>query len=188
MTGLFHRALRLTGAAALGLAMLAPAAGAKAQDWSKWETWSGRYIGPHRVWRCDDYGQCYQVVVRGHDRYAGLNVDGTPQRGYRRRYYSAGYGCDDPYRCQDDYQQGGYGQSGYSQGGYSQGGYGQGSYDQSGYGQGGYGQGGYGQGGYSSGGSGYSYGQSAAGQGGYRGYPPNPGRSGPAPAYGQPSY
>lgn len=125
MTALFNGARRLAGAAALGLILGGCAGAAQAQDWSNWETWSGRYIGPHPVVRCDDYGDCYRVIVRGHDRYAGLNVDGTPIRGRRhyRRYAQTQYGDGQgayPY----GYQGGASGQQGYQdQGGYQGQGY-----------------------------------------------------------------
>jgi hypothetical protein len=90
--GHYNRALKLAGAAALGLALLASASATAAQDWGNWETWSGRYIGPHREWRCDGYGACWQVTVRGHDRYAGRNIDGTPRRRHARRHASRAYG------------------------------------------------------------------------------------------------
>jgi hypothetical protein len=117
MTALFNGAQRLAGAAALGLILGCCAGAAQAQDWSNWETWSGRYIGPHPVVRCDDYGYCYRVIVRGHDRYAGLNVDGTPIHGRRhyRRYAQTQYGYEQgayPY----GYQGGAYGQQGYQSG------------------------------------------------------------------------
>jgi hypothetical protein len=140
--GDFNRTLQLAAAGLLGLALLAPAGGARAQNWGDWETWSGRYIGPHKEWRCNDYGECWQVTVRGHDRYAGLNVDGTPRHHHRRRartHYGQGYAgaYGSPY---------GYGGQGYQDGGYSYGGYSYGYQGQGYQGQGYQGQGYQGQG------------------------------------------
>lgn len=166
--GLINQTLRGATAAVLSLAVLAPLGTAKAQNWGDWETWSGRYIGPHKAWRCDGYGQCWLVTVRGHDRYAGLNVDGTPRYHRRRVHYGyqqgygqggaydqGGYGQDDGQGGYDQgggYQQGGYGsQDGQYQGGQYQGGQYQGSPYQGAYPGGSYGgspQGGYGQQGY----------------------------------------